>query len=163
MGAVAKFAASGKPVSKKDMGLMAISYGYIYVAKIALGANQNQAIKAIVEAEAYNGPSLVLCYSHCIAHGIDMTTGYGEQKKAVESGHWPLYRFNPELEQAGKNPLQLDSKDPSIQLADFESGENRFQILKRSKPEISQNLLETAQKNITAKFKLLKQLASREM
>jgi pyruvate-ferredoxin/flavodoxin oxidoreductase len=163
MGAVAKFAASGKPVSKKDLGLMAISYGYIYVAKIALGANQNQAIKAIVEAEAYNGPSLVIAYSHCIAHGIDMTTGYGEQKKAVESGHWPLYRFNPDLETAGKNPLLLDSKDPSIQLADFEAGENRFQILKRSKPEISQKLLEISQKNVTAKFKLLKQLASREM
>ena len=142
---------------------MAISYGYIYVAKIALGANQNQAIKAIVEAEAYNGPSLVIAYSHCIAHGIDMTTGYGEQKKAVESGHWPLYRFNPDLETAGKNPLLLDSKDPSIQLADFEAGENRFQILKRSKPEISQKLLEISQKNVTAKFKLLKQLASREM
>ncbi|MGB7567935.1 MAG: pyruvate:ferredoxin (flavodoxin) oxidoreductase [Chitinivibrionales bacterium] len=163
MGAVAKFAASGKPVSKKDMGLIAMSYGYIYVAKIALGANQNQAIKAIVEAEAYNGPSLILAYSQCINHGIDMTTGYGEQKKAVESGHWPLYRYNPELEIAGKNPLQLDSKDPSIQLADFEAGENRFQILKRSKPEISQKLLETAQKNISAKYKLLKQLASREM
>ena len=163
MGAVAKFAAGGKPVSKKDMGLIAMSYGYIYVAKIALGANQNQAIKAIVEAEAYNGPSLILSYSQCINHGIDMTTGYGEQKKAVESGHWPLYRYNPELEMAGKNPLQLDSKDPTMQLADYEYGENRYQILKRSKPDISQKLLETAQKNISAKFKLLKQLASREM
>ncbi len=163
MGAVAKFASGGKPVGKKDMGLLAMSYGYIYVAKIALGANQNQAIKAITEAEAYDGPSLILCYAHCIAHGIDMTTGYGNQKKAVESGHWPLYRYNPELELAGKNPLQLDSKDPTISLADYVYGENRYQILKRSKPEISQKLIEAAQKNVTAKFKMLKQLASREI
>ena len=163
MGAVAKFAAGGKPVGKKDMGLIAMSYGYIYVAKIALGANQNQAIKAIVEAEAYDGPSLILCYSHCIAHGIDMTTGYGEQKKAVESGHWPLYRYNPELELAGKNPLQIDSKEPTITLADYVYGENRYQILKRNKPEASQKLIESAQKSVTAKFKMLKQLAAREM
>jgi pyruvate-ferredoxin/flavodoxin oxidoreductase len=163
MGAVAKFAAGGKLVGKKDMGLIAMSYGYIYVAKIALGANQNQAIKAIVEAEAYNGPSLILCYSHCIAHGIDMTTGYGEQKKAVESGHWPLYRYNPELELAGKNPLLLDSKEPSIPLTDFAYGENRFQVLNRTKPEVSKKLLDKAQINLTARFKLLKQLAAREM
>jgi pyruvate-ferredoxin/flavodoxin oxidoreductase len=163
MGAVAKFAAGGKPVGKKDMGLLAMSYGYIYVAKIALGANQNQAIKAISEAEAYNGPSLILCYAHCIAHGIDMTTGYGEQKKAVDSGHWPLYRYNPELELAGKNPLQLDSKDPTLPLADYVYGENRYQILKRTKPEVSQKLIEASQKSINAKFKMLKQLASREM
>ncbi len=163
MGAVAKFAAGGKPVGKKDMGLMAMSYGYIYVAKIALGANQNQAIKALVEAEAYNGPSLILCYAHCIAHGIDMTTGYGEQKKAVESGHWPLYRYNPELEAAGKNPLQIDSKDPTLPLADYVYGENRYQILKRTKPEVSQRLIDTAQKMVTARFKMLKQLASREI
>jgi pyruvate-ferredoxin/flavodoxin oxidoreductase len=163
MGAVAKFAAGGKPVGKKDMGMLAMSYGYIYVAKIAMGANQNQAIKALVEAEAYDGPSLILCYAHCIAHGIDMTTGYGEQKKAVESGHWPLYRYNPELEAAGKNPLVLDSKDPTLPLADFAYGENRFQILKRSKPEVSEKLIESAQKSVSAKFKMLKLLASREM
>jgi pyruvate-ferredoxin/flavodoxin oxidoreductase len=163
MGAVAKFAAGGKPINKKDMGLLAMSYGYIYVAKIALGANQNQAIKAIMEAEAYDGPSLILCYAHCIAHGIDMTTGYGEQKKAVESGHWPLYRFNPELETAGKNPLQLDSKEPSIPLSDYVYGENRYQILKRSKPEVLEEFIVSAQKGVNAKFKLLKLLASREI
>jgi pyruvate-ferredoxin/flavodoxin oxidoreductase len=163
MGAVAKFAAGGKPIGKKDMGLLAMSYGYIYVAKIALGANQNQAIKAIMEAEAYDGPSLILCYAHCIAHGIDMTTGYGEQKKAVDSGHWPLYRFNPELEIAGKNPLILDSKDPTLPLADYVYGENRYQILKRSNPGVSQKLIDSAQKSVNAKYKLLKTLASREM
>jgi pyruvate-ferredoxin/flavodoxin oxidoreductase len=163
MGAVAKFAAGGKPVGKKDMGLMAMSYGYIYVAKIAIGANQNQAIKALIEAEAYDGPSLILCYAHCISHGINMTNGYGEQKKAVESGHWPLYRYNPALEIAGQNPLQLDSKDPSMPLADYVYGENRYQILKRAKPEVSQKLIDTAQKSVTAKFKMLKLLASREL
>jgi pyruvate-ferredoxin/flavodoxin oxidoreductase len=160
MGAVAKFAAGGKPVGKKDMGMIAMSYGYIYVAKIALGANQNQAIKAIVEAESYNGPSLILAYSHCIAHGIDMTTGYGEQKKAVESGHWPLYRYNPELTLQGKNPLQLDSKDPTISLADYVYNENRYKMLQRSNPEVSKQLIEQAQKVVNERFKMLKLLAS---
>ncbi|NLE00012.1 MAG: pyruvate:ferredoxin (flavodoxin) oxidoreductase, partial [Fibrobacter sp.] len=125
MGAVAKFAASGKPTFKKDMGMIAMSYGYIYVAKIALGANQNQAVKAFMEAEAYDGPSLILAYSHCIAHGINMIDGYGEQKRAVESGHWPLYRYNPDLALKGQNPLLLDSKDPTISLSDYVYNENR--------------------------------------
>jgi pyruvate-ferredoxin/flavodoxin oxidoreductase len=163
MGAVAKFAAGGKPVGKKDLAMMAMSYGYIYVAKIALGANQNQAIKAIAEAEAYDGPSLILAYSHCIAHGIDMTTGYNEQKRAVDSGHWPLFRYNPELELAGKNPLLLDSKEPTLPLADYVYGENRYQILKRTKPEVSERLIAAAQVNVTAKYKMLKQLSERAM
>jgi len=163
MGAVAKFAAGGKPIGKKDLAMIAMSYGYIYVAKIALGANQNQAIKAIAEAEAYDGPSLILAYSHCIAHGIDMTTGYGEQKKAVDCGHWPLLRYNPELELAGKNPLLLDSKEATISLADYVYGENRYQILKRTKPEVSEMLVAKAQKNVTAKYKLLKEMSERAM
>jgi pyruvate-ferredoxin/flavodoxin oxidoreductase len=160
MGAVAKFAAGGKTVGKKDMGLIAMSYGYIYVAKVSLGANPNQVVKAIAEAEAYDGPSLVLCYSHCIAHGIDMTKGLLEQKRAVESGHWPLYRYNPTLALEGKNPLTLDSKDPTLPLADYALGENRYRMLQKSDPETSKMLLEHAQKDVTAKIKLLKTLAA---
>jgi pyruvate-ferredoxin/flavodoxin oxidoreductase len=163
MGAVAKFAAGGKPTIKKDMGMIAMSYGYIYVAKIAIGANQNQAVKAFVEAENYNGPSLLLCYSHCINQGINMTTGYNEHKLAVESGHWPLYRYNPALADAGKNPLVIDSKDPTIPLTDYVYNENRYKILQRSNPEASKMLIDHAQASVAAKFKMLKQLASLEM
>jgi pyruvate-ferredoxin/flavodoxin oxidoreductase len=163
MGAVAKFAASGKPIIKKDMGMIAMSYGYIYVARIAIGANQNQAVKAIVEAEAYNGPSLIIAYSHCINHGIDMVKGCDEQKLAVDCGHWPLYRYNPAMAADGKNPLVIDSKDPSIQLSDYVYKENRYNMLKRSNPELSKQLIDHAQKSVTSKFKLLKQLAAAEM
>jgi len=159
MGAVAKFAAGGKPTFKKDMGMLAITYGYIYVGKVAIGANPNQAVKAFLEAEAYDGPSLMLCYSHCIAHGIDMTLGYEEQKNAVASGHWPLYRYNPDLALQGKNPLQIDSKDPTLPLAEYALNENRYKILQRANPEASERLLGKAQKNVTAKLKLLKSLA----
>ncbi len=160
MGAVAKFAASGKPTSKKDMAMLAMSYGYIYVAKIAIGANQNQAIKAIAEAEAYNGPSLILAYSHCIAHGYPIVKGYDQQKLAVESGHWPLFRYNPDLTSEGKNPLILDSKDPSIPITDYVYKENRYKILQRSNPEVSKALVDEAQKTVDARFKMLKALAS---
>ena len=163
MGAVAKFAAGGKPTIKKDMGMIAMSYGYIYVARIALGANQNQAVKAFMEAEAYDGPSLLLCYSHCIAHGINMINGYAEQKRAVDSGHWPLYRYNPELTAQGKNPLVIDSKDPTLPLADYAYRENRYKILQRSNPEASKKFMDHAQKSVVAKFKMLKQLAAMEM
>jgi len=163
MGAVAKFAASGKPTFKKDMGMIAMSYGYIYVAKVALGANQNQAVKAFMEAENYDGPSLLLCYSQCIAHGINMVNGYEEQKLAVESGHWPLYRYNPDLSLEGKNPLVIDSKDPSIDLEKYVYNENRYKILQRSNPEASKLLIDNAQKMVAAKFKMLKQLASLEI
>ncbi|KMQ52642.1 pyruvate:ferredoxin oxidoreductase [Chitinispirillum alkaliphilum] len=162
MGAVAKFAASGKPTAKKDMAMLAMSYGYIYVAKIALGANQNQAIKAIAEAEAYDGPSLILAYSHCIAHGINMVKGYDEQRLAVESGHWPLFRYNPDLSAQGKNPFILDSKEPSIPISDYVYNENRYKILQRANPELSKAFIDEAQKNVTAKYKMLKQLASAE-
>lgn len=162
MGAVAKFAASGKPIGKKDMGMIAMSYGYIYVAKVALGANQNQVVKAFKEAEAYDGPSLILAYSHCINHGINMVQGYNEQKLAVDSGHWPLYRYNPELSLQGQNPLQLDSKDPTIALKDYVYNENRYKMLQRSNPEVSKKLIDHAQKNVISKFKMLKQLASME-
>jgi pyruvate-ferredoxin/flavodoxin oxidoreductase len=163
MGAVAKFAASGKPIKKKDLAMIAMSYGYIYVARVAMGASPNQVIKAFAEAEAYDGPALILAYSHCIAHGISMVNGYNEQDAAVKSGHWPLYRYNPALALEGKNPLQLDSKDPTITLSDYVYKENRYKILQRSNPEASKQLVDTAQKDVTAKLKLLRQMAAMEM
>jgi Pyruvate:ferredoxin oxidoreductase and related 2-oxoacid:ferredoxin oxidoreductases, beta subunit len=111
IGAIARFATSGKDIFKKDLGMIAMSYGYVYVAQIALGANMNQTIKAIREAESYNGPSIIIAYSHCINHGIDMMKGMDQQKIAVQSGVWPLYRYDPRLKAEGKNPFQLDSKD----------------------------------------------------
>jgi pyruvate-ferredoxin/flavodoxin oxidoreductase len=160
--AVAQFAAAGKRMPKKDMGLIAMTYGGIYVASVAIGANPNQAVKAFAEAESYDGPSLILSYSHCIAHGIDMAKGYEEQKKAVACGHWPLYRFDPRLAEQGKNPLQMDSKAPTMELQDFIYGQNRFRSLTKSKPEIAAKLLELAKKDTARKVALYKQLAGLE-
>jgi pyruvate-ferredoxin/flavodoxin oxidoreductase len=160
MGAVAKFAAGGKPTIKKDMGMIAMSYGYIYVARVALGANQQQVVKAFSEAEAYNGPSLILAYSHCIAHGIDMIEGYQCQKRAVDSGHWPLYRYNPDFADQGKNPLVIDSKDPTITLSDYVYQENRYKMLQRSNPDASKQFIDHAQKAVASKFSMLKQMAA---
>jgi pyruvate-ferredoxin/flavodoxin oxidoreductase len=159
MGAVAKFAAGGKPTVKKDMGMIAMSYGYVYVAKVALGANNAQTVKAFIEAEQYNGPSLILCYSHCINQGYDMLIGNDQQKKAVDSGHWPLYRYNPDLATAGKNPLQLDSKDPTLPLGDYVYAENRYKMLQRSNPELSKQLVEYASKVNLIRYQALKSLA----
>ncbi len=160
MGAVAKFAAAGKPIAKKDLGMIMMAYGSIYVAQIAMGASQNQAVKAIVEAEKFKGPSIVIAYSHCIAHGIDMAHGLEEQKKAVDSGHWILYRFNPDLIAQGKNPLQLDSKPPSIKYRDYALGETRFHTLMASMPERAEQLLSTAQEDAIKRYNLYKQLAA---
>ncbi len=157
--AVAKFAAGGKPVPKKDLGAIAMSYGTIYVAQIAMGANDNQAVKALVEAESYDGPSLVMAYSHCIAHGINMTLGFDQQKKAVDSGFWPLYRYDPRLVEEGKNPLQLDSKDPSIPFEDYAYGETRFKMLTKSKPEDAKRLAALAQMDIKSRWNWFKQMA----
>ena len=157
--AVAKFAAAGKPAPKKDMGLLAMTYGNIYVAKIAMGANTNQAVKAFVEAEAYPGPSLILAYAQCIAHGINMTKGYSEQKKAVACGHWPLYRFDPRLLEQGKNPLQLDSKPPTESFEDYAYGENRYRTLKQSKPEAAAELMKLAEQDAKRRYALMEQLA----
>ena len=159
MGAVAKFAAAGKPAMKKDLGMISMTYGNIYVAQVAMGANPNQVVKAFIEAEAYDGPSLIIAYSHCIAQGIDMTTGLRNQKEAVESGHFPLYRYNPELAAQGKNPLQLDSKAPTMSFSEHALKENRFRILTKSDPEASKRLLEKADKLVAAKFDLLQKLA----
>jgi pyruvate-ferredoxin/flavodoxin oxidoreductase len=157
--AVAKFAAAGKPAPKKDLGLLAMTYGNIYVAKVALGANTNQTVKAFAEAEAYPGPSLIIAYAHCIAHGINMTTGYLEQKKAVACGHWPLYRFDPRLKEQGRNPLQLDSKAPTGDFEEYAYGENRYRVLKQSKPEVAAELMKLARNDAVGRYALMEQLA----
>jgi len=150
--AVAKFAADGKPLAKKDLAMISISYGSIYVAQIAMGANDAQTVKAIIEAEAYDGPSIILAYSHCIAHGINMTTGLNNQKAAVASGHWPLFRFNPDLIAKGENPLILDSKAPSISFEEYAYQETRFKMLATAKPERAKMLLEQAQNDVNNKW-----------
>ena len=157
--AVAKFAAAGKPRPKKDLGLLAMTYGNIYVAKIAMGANPNQTVKAFVEAEGYPGPSLIIAYSHCIAHGYNLVKGYDHQKQAVNCGHWPLYRFNPQLKDQSKNPLQLDSKAPTLDFEEYAYGENRYRTLKQSKPEAAAELLKLARKDVAEKYALMEQLA----
>ena len=158
-GAVAKFAAAGKPLPKKDLGMMAMNYGYVYVAKVALGANDNQTVKAFVEAEAYDGPSLIIAYSHCIAHGINMTLGYEEQKLAVDSGQWILFRYNPEAIDRGLNPLTIDSKPPSIPVQDWMYRENRFKMLTQSKPEVAARLLKLAQEDVNYRWNLYDQMS----
>jgi pyruvate-ferredoxin/flavodoxin oxidoreductase len=157
--AVAKFAAGGKPAPKKDLGLLAMVYGNVYVAKVAMGANPSQAVKAFAEAEAYPGPSLIIAYSHCINHGFNLTTGYEEQKKAVASGHWPLYRFDPRLKEQGKNPLQLDSKPPTIEFAEYAYNEDRYKSLKQSKPEVAAELMKLANRDAVERYALMEQLA----
>ena len=159
MGAVAKFAAAGKPSMKKDLGMISMTYGNIYVAQVAMGANPNQVVKAFVEAEAYNGPSLIIAYSHCIAQGIDMEVGLNHQKMAVESGHFPLYRYNPDLSKQGKNPLQLDSKTPTMKFSETAQKENRFRILTKSRPDNAQRLMATADRLVAAKYALLQRLS----
>ncbi|MBN1392067.1 MAG: pyruvate:ferredoxin (flavodoxin) oxidoreductase [Sedimentisphaerales bacterium] len=157
--AVAKFAAGGKPMPKKDMGLLAMTYGNIYVAKVAMGANTNQTVKAFIEAESYPGPSLIIAYTQCINHGIDMVTGYEEQKRAVACGHWPLYRFDPRLKAEGKNPLQLDSKAPTLTFEEYAYGENRYRTLKQSKPEAAAELIKLANSDAAQRYALMEQLA----
>jgi len=157
--AVAQFAAAGKPMPKKDLGLIAMTYGNIYVGRIALGANPNQAVKAFVEAESYDGPSLIIAYTHCIAHGINMAMGLEEQKRAVACGHWPLYRFDPRRLEKGENPLQLDSKEPTLSFEEYAYGENRFRTLKQRNPELAAKLMELASKDASSRFALYQKLA----
>jgi pyruvate-ferredoxin/flavodoxin oxidoreductase len=159
--AVAKFAAGGKPGPKKDLGLIAMSYGSVYVASVAMGAKDEHTLKAFLEAEAYDGPSLIIAYSHCIAHGIDMTRGMQDQKTAVESGEWLLYRYNPEREQQGENPLTLDSRTPTKKVQDFLSMETRFKMLTKSKPEDAKRLWAAAQKDAETRYRLYEYLAQR--
>jgi pyruvate-ferredoxin/flavodoxin oxidoreductase len=150
-GAVAKFAAAGKPSKKKDLGLMAMAYGNVYVAKIAMGANDTQTLRAILEAEAYDGPSIIIAYSHCIAHGINMAKGMQNQKAAVDSGYWQLYRFNPELVDEGKNPFKLESKGLKMPFKDYAYMETRYKMLTKSHPERAEELMKNAQKDVVEK------------
>ncbi|MGB4802402.1 MAG: thiamine pyrophosphate-dependent enzyme, partial [Anaerolineae bacterium] len=159
-GAVAKFAAAGKRTPKKDLGMIAMTYGYIYVARVAMGANDAQTIKAFLEAEAYDGPSLIIAYSHCIAHGYDMRVGSDQQKAAVASGHWPLFRYNPADAAAGHNPLRLDSKAPSISFQDYAYKETRYNMLTASKPVEARQLMQQAQRDVTDRWRLYEQMAS---
>jgi pyruvate-ferredoxin/flavodoxin oxidoreductase len=159
--AVAKFAASGKPAAKKDLGLIAMSYGNVYVASVALGARDEHTLKAFLEAEAYDGPSLIIAYSHCIAHGINMTTAMSNQKALIESGRWLLCRYNPELRKQGKNPLQLDMRQPKQSPEQSMYQENRFKMLAKSKPELAKHLLQQAQAEVDARWQLYEYLAAR--
>jgi len=161
-GAVAKFAARGKSTPKKDLGLLAMAYGTVYVAHIAMGANDQQTLRAFLEAEAYDGPSLIIAYSHCIAHGIEMSKGLEQQKLAVQSGYWPLYRYNPELHAEGKNPLTLDSKEPTISLEKFAYNETRFRMLLQSNEERAESLMKLAQHDVRERWHHYQDLASEE-
>jgi pyruvate-ferredoxin/flavodoxin oxidoreductase len=158
--AVAKFAAGGKTTAKKDLGLMAMSYGNVYVAHIAMGAYDRQTLQAFLEAEAYPGPSLIIAYSHCIAHGINMAKGLEQQALATQSGHWPLYRFDPRLKEEGKNPFQLDSKAPSIPLRDYAYNENRYRILEQTNAVVAAQLMEVAQATVNERWQKYEELAS---
>jgi pyruvate-ferredoxin/flavodoxin oxidoreductase len=161
VGAIAKFAAAGKEQTKKDLGAMAMAYGYVYVAKVNMGANMNHVIKAFHEAESYPGASIIIAYSHCINHGIDMSKGLEQQKAAVTSGLWPLYRYDPRLKEQGKNPFQLDSKEPATALEDFMYKEVRFKSLKAADPDRAAALLAQARKTVDRVYKEYKYLSER--
>ncbi|MBQ2663166.1 MAG: pyruvate:ferredoxin (flavodoxin) oxidoreductase, partial [Clostridia bacterium] len=160
-GAIAQFAAAGKEVKKKDLAAIAMSYGYVYVAQVAQGANQAQLLKAMLEAESYNGPSLIIAYAPCINHGIKggMTIAQTEEKKAVDAGYWHLFRFDPRLAMEGKNPFQLDSKAPTMDYEEFIMGEVRYNSLARSNPERAKELFAKAKKNAEEKYAHLVELA----
>jgi pyruvate-ferredoxin/flavodoxin oxidoreductase len=153
-GAVAKFAASGKGNSRKDLAMEAVSYGSVYVAQVAMGGNDTHVVKAFQEAEAHEGPSIIIAYSSCIAHGYDLVHGLEQQKLAVQSGYWPLMRYNPSLRDEGKNPFQLDSKAPSIRLKDYTYREARYTMLARSNPELAAELLKEAQDDVERQWRV---------
>ncbi|MDI6401962.1 4Fe-4S dicluster domain-containing protein, partial [Balneolaceae bacterium ANBcel3] len=153
LGSVAKFAAAGKETTKKDLGLLAVSGGSAYVARIAMGANDTQTIRAIMEAEAYPGPSVIIAYSHCIAHGYNMKYGLDQQKAAVESGYWPLFRFNPMMVKEGKNPFSLDSKAPKVAFKDYAYNEMRYLMLSKSHPEVAAAYMEQAQEDVNERWR----------
>ena len=162
-GAVAKFAAAGKRMGKKDLAMMAMSYGNVYVGKVALGANDAHTVKVFEEAEAYEGPSIIIAYCHCIAHGIDMVKGLDQQKKAVESGHWMLMRYNPDLAKEGKNPLIIDSKEPTLPLEDYIYNEVRYKSLKAANPEEAAILLKEEEKSIKDRWRFYRHMADMTM
>ncbi|RPJ08510.1 MAG: pyruvate:ferredoxin (flavodoxin) oxidoreductase [Spirochaetaceae bacterium] len=161
IGAIAKFAAGGKAIGKKDLGMIAMSYGYVYVARVAMGANKIQTLKAFQEAEAYDGPSIIIAYSHCINQGINMTKGMDQQAAAVDSGMWNLFRFNPDMAKEGKNPFKLDSKEPTLDVADYMYNEIRFRSVKQVNPETADRLLGMARKQVKDQYQAFKYLADR--
>jgi pyruvate-ferredoxin/flavodoxin oxidoreductase len=158
-GSVAKFAAAGKRTKKKDLGLMVMMYGYVYVAGIAMGANQNQTLKALVEAEAYDGPSLIIAYAPCIQHGFDMRYTQAEEKLAIDTGYWILYRYNPLLAKEGKNPLILDSRDPKLDYRTFLENEIRYRTLTQQYPDIAEKLFTQAAKEAAERYAFYKRMA----
>ncbi|MCK4900524.1 MAG: pyruvate:ferredoxin (flavodoxin) oxidoreductase, partial [Anaerolineales bacterium] len=158
--AVAKFAASGKGLPKKDLGMIAMAYGYIYVARIAMGASDQQTLNAFLEADAYDGPSLILAYSHCIAHGYDLKNGLTQQKLAVQSGAWSLYRFNPALAAEGENPLKIDSKAPTIPVEQYAYNETRYRMLLQRDEQRAEALMKLAQKDVEGRWELYRQMAA---
>ncbi len=157
--AVAKFAANGKSLPKKDLGMIAMAYGYIYIARVAMGASDQQTLRAFLEAEAYDGPSLIIAYSHCIAHGIDMRKGLDQQRLAVQSGIWPLYRYNPSLAAEGKNPLIIDSRDPTVSVQEYAYNETRYRMLVQADEVRAQMLMEQAREDVAKRWKLYRQMA----
>jgi pyruvate-ferredoxin/flavodoxin oxidoreductase len=162
-GAVAKFAAGGKPRPKKDLAMMAVAYANVYVARVAFGSSDMQTLKALNEAEAYDGPSLIIAYSHCIAHGINMTTAMSDQKVAVESSQWLLYRYNPDRKLTGENPLILDSRTPTRKVEEFLLQQTRFKMLTKSKPEDAKRLWKEAQHDADVRFHFYEYMAQRKL
>jgi pyruvate-ferredoxin/flavodoxin oxidoreductase len=158
--AVAKFAMGGKGMPKKDLGLIAMSYGYVYVARIAMGANDQQTLRAMLEAESYDGPSLIIAYSHCIAHGYDMAKGLEQQKLAVQSGHWPMYRYDPRLAEQGQNPLIIESKEPSIPVSQYAYNETRYKMLTQLDEARAEELMKEAQRDAKSRWILYQQMAA---
>ena len=160
--AIAKFAASGKRIKKKDLGMMAMSYGYVYVAQVGMGADKNQFMKAVIEAEKYDGPSIIIAYAPCINHGIKKGMGKAQEniKDAVEAGYWSLYRFNPELKKEGKNPFILDSKEPTASFRDFIMGQTRYAALAKEFPDVAETLFEITEENARDRIESYKKLAN---
>jgi pyruvate-ferredoxin/flavodoxin oxidoreductase len=162
LAAVAKFASGGKATPKKDLGLMMMSYGNVYVAHIAMGASDRQTVQAFLEAESYNGPSLIIAYSHCIAHGINMAKGLEQQALASQAGYWPLYRYDPRLKAEGKNPFQLDSKAPSIGLKEYAYNENRYRVLTQTNPVAAEELMQAAQAVVKERWANYEEMAKQK-
>jgi pyruvate-ferredoxin/flavodoxin oxidoreductase len=157
--AVAKFAAQGKGMPKKDLGMIAMAYGYVYVARVAMGASDQQTLNAFLEADAYDGPSLIIAYSHCIAHGYDLVKGLEQQKLAVQSGAWPLYRFNPTFIDQGKNPLSIDSREPTIPVSQYAYNETRYRMLMQSDEQRAEALMKKAENDAKSRWELYQQMA----
>jgi len=158
-GAVAKFSAGGKPTRKKDLARMAMDYEQVYVAQVSFGAKDTQTLRAFLEAESYEGPSLIIAYSPCIAHGVDLSNNLRQQGLAMRSGHWPLLRYDPRRVKAGKNPLHLDSAEPSIPYRDYAATETRFSVLWRTHPEAAEQLMREAQADVEARYRHYQELA----